>query len=632
MVTSLRNTKQVASISGHSINAFNPLINLHGIEYCLTVYHRKSSQSEWTQVKTRNVNQLLKDINFRELIKQVQLPCSEIEIQASIYQDAAKNSVHCAITENGSKRKVNLSIDESLFTKISHIFEKNTKNPTNLSIEVNGDNSRISQWIQEVENNRSQKQYDSSFAKSLLEETKKDPRICKWLEEQTDCGRYWKDLHEKCSQPNVEFNMEDLQKFSFCLVDFNDHQFLEKEELVKNIKTAMDTVKAELKIVAKPIHEQVLGFNRKSMNCGFNASLQMILNEPVLLDIYKTVANYYSSKGEELDQLCGQQMFSVLEYYDKAFSEKQKAVSEDASNNLRLAMHHLSKGIISSSAKDQEDANEIVTTLLSRYKDILKQEELIRSLQECRKSLKLSKSLATPVHLKAILGTQVITEESALNDAIKNLRKIGEEKLLSTSLLHYKTKHTQYHKIEKRLPPADYSALNEDDALVKTTTEWDLRIGFNPKQVNLNLVDLLKQHFYNENVQGSELRKFMKKTEGVEASVTKEELELSALPRHLFISLGRGNKTVKFGNPIEIPEELRADSLNVEGHPSGRYELKSFIVHSGASLGSGHYIAYRKVEDQWVKCNDGQISYLNQEEISQALKYCYICFYSLKQA
>lgn len=67
--------------------------------------------------------------------------------------------------------------------------------------------------------------------------------------------------------------------------------------------------------------------------------------------------------------------------------------------------------------------------------------------------------------------------------------------------------------------------------------------------------------------------------------------------------------------------------------PTGRYLLISLITHKGRSSDSGHYIGWTMIkDDKWVKYDDDEISYKNNQEI-QELKgggdhhMAYICFY-----
>lgn len=623
--------KQSIRRSDHATHK-SPFISLNGSRYHLTVYHKKPDQSEWKEI-TNNCLDLLEDSNFQKMLQQIKRPCSEIEIQAFLHQNAiSKNSIHCLVTENGNKRKVNLSVNKLLFAKVSQLFAHNIKGLTNGSVytnssaktNTNADSIKI--WLQDSVPYL-KKKYEASFAKNLLKDTQKDSQMRTWLEEKSSHGQYWKELHKKCQKPNAKLNARDLQNFFDCLVDFSDFQILEKEELLQNIQRAM----GEVKTVVKPV--QVFGFKNTCMNCGFNACLQMILNEPALLAVYTTVANYYA-KGKRQEQLCGKQMLSVLESY-----EHQKSASSEISHNLRLAMHFLSGGIISSKVDIQEDASEILTILFSKYEDILKEEKTVESLQKYLKDFEKRKSLPKiPVHLEPILKGKKITLD-LLQNMIKDYRENGLNTLLSTSPMHYTVKRTTHHKIEKvvncsNVNKEDYSILPENNTLTEETAEWNLKITFQPNSI-FKLDTLLKSYFCNENVANSEPRKFIKNTELIKASIIKEELEFNKLPEHLFINFERftsnitGKGFVKLNNPIDIPEILDACSLHANGHPNASYELRSFIVHLGTTLKSGHYVAYRKVENQWWKCNDHRVSRISQEEMFNALRNSYSCFYTL---
>lgn len=382
--------------------------------------------------------------------------------------------------------------------------------------------------------------------------------------------------------------------------------------------------------------EKPVGFKNKSMNCAFNSCLQMILNEPVLLDIYRTVATYYQTQNTREDKLCGKRMFSVLNAYNQAI-KKQESLAKEVSNELRLAMHYLSARKISSDSRIQEDANDILMILFSKYEQILKKEEVIYSLQDYRNALKSRKSLKVPSHLQQILAGKNITQD-LLNEIIKERRQTGEANLLNTSLMHYEIEHIVHHEIKgviKNPVHTDYSILNEDDTFATKHIELDLKIKFDPEQKELTLVNLLQNHFSQGSIEGSEPRIFMKNKHCVKALIVKEELKLSKLPENLLINLERfapncanPKKPTKFTNPIEIPEQLDA-KLFKEDASDQKYELSSFIVHQGVSVNGGHYIAYRKVDHQWVECNDGCISYPGKEQMLSVAKNSYICFYKL---
>ena len=56
-------------------------------------------------------------------------------------------------------------------------------------------------------------------------------------------------------------------------------------------------------------------------------------------------------------------------------------------------------------------------------------------------------------------------------------------------------------------------------------------------------------------------------------------------------------------------------------------ELISFIKHIGNSVASGHYIAYVKVDNQWIEYNDSKVQKISQEAAEQASKTARYLFY-----
>lgn len=351
-----------------------------------------------------------------------------------------------------------------------------------------------------------------------------------------------------------------------------------------SIKMSLEEVKIErvndyLKQVA--FYNKPVGFENKSNNCGFNSCLQMIINEPALLDIYTTVASHYAKSTKAEDQECGNWMLSTLDFYDQAIKE-QEPISEEVSNKLRLAMHYLSPKEISSKHGTQEDASEILTILFAKNDDILKKQNLINT--------------------------------SSINYKLENVTFYRPKRVLS------------------EIPHKDCSFLNPDNTYRKERINYGIKIDFDAKQKNFTLSSLLEKYFCDEQIGiGSETRRYLVDGIYTEVSLVKEEIKLDALPKDLYINFARfkADRT-KLTSPIEIPEKLDAKLLNIKGSFLGSYELSSFIVHLGNSLDDGHYMAYRKVLDQWIECNDERVSLRSKKQVLEAAKQSYICFYRLK--
>ena len=500
-VRSVESSFYTASSSPSSTGELNPIINLNGKSYHLTVYHKKPD-SDWKEI-TQSYLKLSSKSDFQKLLQQqIKVPCEKIEIITSIFPNT---NLSCKIQASGATRKIPFTLTEPQSSKIFAVLRK-IKNLKSIE--------QSKKSISDLSSSLSKKNLDNaSLIKMSLEETKQN-RVNTYLEQ---------------------------------VVTFNN----------------------------KPV-----GFENKSMNCGFNSCLQMIVNEPALRSIYTTVATYYAKSAKAEDQVCGSQMLSILDDYDQAI-EEQKPISEEVSNSLRLAMHYLSPKAISLECNVQEDASEILIILFAKNDHIIKEQNL--------------------------------TNTSSINYTFENVT-------------HYQSK-----KVLKEIPHKDCSSLHADNTYRKERTNYGIKINFDAKQKDFTLSSLLEKYFYDKEIGiGSETRRYLVNGIYTEVFPVEEEIKLNTLPKDLFINFARFKEDrTKLTNPIEFPEELDARLLNVQGSPSGSYELSSFIVHLGSSPNGGHYIAYRKVQDRWMKCNDGRVSYISKEEMLRAAKDSYICFYRL---
>ena len=87
--------------------------------------------------------------------------------------------------------------------------------------------------------------------------------------------------------------------------------------------------------------------------------------------------------------------------------------------------------------------------------------------------------------------------------------------------------------------------------------------------------------------------------------------------KYLIINLKRyqrlpNGKIVKNNAPMEMP-----DSWN------NHYHLRAFIYHSG-QINGGHYVCYRKVNNQWYLCNDTSVTPSDNSRSRLGLVYLYV--------
>ncbi len=79
-----------------------------------------------------------------------------------------------------------------------------------------------------------------------------------------------------------------------------------------------------------------------------------------------------------------------------------------------------------------------------------------------------------------------------------------------------------------------------------------------------------------------------------------------------------GMNAVRDASRIQIPFGFDASLIQPTAQVGARwFDLQTVIMHSGASLKSGHYISYTKLGRQWFCCNDSIITPMSLEEASR---------------
>ncbi|PCI75938.1 hypothetical protein COB21_05070 [Candidatus Aerophobetes bacterium] len=81
---------------------------------------------------------------------------------------------------------------------------------------------------------------------------------------------------------------------------------------------------------------------------------------------------------------------------------------------------------------------------------------------------------------------------------------------------------------------------------------------------------------------------------------------------------GNGQEGRRFRGRVRQQNDLVTPVLTFEAF-THRFDLESFAVHSGGSVNSGHWIAYRKVGAQWHKLDDGRCNETVTEDQVQVM-------------
>lgn len=81
-----------------------------------------------------------------------------------------------------------------------------------------------------------------------------------------------------------------------------------------------------------------------------------------------------------------------------------------------------------------------------------------------------------------------------------------------------------------------------------------------------------------------------------------------------------GSSAAKAGEPMDVDKKTTYAPYSFDddigSNNSGYYELNAILTHQGRSSSSGHYVAWiRKKDDQWMKCDDDNISIVKNEDV-----------------
>jgi hypothetical protein len=89
---------------------------------------------------------------------------------------------------------------------------------------------------------------------------------------------------------------------------------------------------------------------------------------------------------------------------------------------------------------------------------------------------------------------------------------------------------------------------------------------------------------------------------------------------------GKLNKTVAYREKLDLSRVLSPSSEDT----NAEYELYGVIVHYGTTIFSGHYVAFIKIDSQWLLFDDNQVTTVPASTVLK--QNAYILFYQKVQA
>lgn len=324
-----------------------------------------------------------------------------------------------------------------------------------------------------------------------------------------------------------------------------------------------------------------VGFdNTGYCNCWANSLLHLIFSIPAYEKTYLEIAEYYSkSKISEIAEI-GEKLSNVSLIYYECLS-KQLTVPKDVAQEFRLALSMLSAGI-PKSPYVQCDPHEALLLMLETYQEICK---------EKWKDNPIFSEIKVKERFIDVGGPSISTE------------------------------------IFKKMP---LSKIIEETRF-QAVLDFEL-----PNQKDIDF-ETLKQNFFNNPEAKFSDPAIFQIGEGIINSFqkTEERQIFSKSPNQFLLSLKRFGvlimdkvdkepksekevKMIKILTKTEVPLQLIMTPEETGEDRNYKYELVNFIVHIGSYEG-GHYVHFRKLNNQWIMLNDANRALVSENEITQIL-------------
>jgi ubiquitin C-terminal hydrolase len=330
-----------------------------------------------------------------------------------------------------------------------------------------------------------------------------------------------------------------------------------------------------------------VGFGNSGANCWANSLLSMILSMPNFKRAYEAVANHYAQDHTNpQNQHYGTALANALQAYETALASKQPvpvAISQD----VRLAFNHFfgnvnpitNHEIFSKLAYRQEDAWEGMQMLMGHYEQITRQNG----------------------------NTNPLPGPYSLLQTKRHYRPIGRAQPADP----------------EKLRRDDYSRLTGDNISSVINDDYQIIVDLQNKG-HLSFRELLSEYFRNTHLQGHDTSTYLLPNGQVQQfELIGEGRQFVQAPEELLLTIKRFGANMegvgfKIATPLAIPQTLVLPADAITTHIPVAYELDAFNVHSG-DFGGGHYIAYRKINGQWIEANDSCVRLVSAQEIDQIL-------------
>jgi len=158
---------------------------------------------------------------------------------------------------------------------------------------------------------------------------------------------------------------------------------------------------------------------------------------------------------------------------------------------------------------------------------------------------------------------------------------------------------------------------------------------------NISLEMALKRWAFFEG-RGDGYRVTKKDGGKVDLPIVEETNRFEELPPYLILTLKRFERELgmskKESRIVDMDETFVLPGEIVSNDKNGRYRIKGFVSHQGATADVGHYVAYVFIpvsegseEGKWYCCDDKVVTEVDIATVRQALSFCYFVYSELEK-
>jgi ubiquitin C-terminal hydrolase len=317
----------------------------------------------------------------------------------------------------------------------------------------------------------------------------------------------------------------------------------------------------EEKVETKTLKNSFTGLNNKGCNCFMNAFMQMAMR-------VKNLRNYLVSDDNKLKDFK-----DFILQYEKDLKDK-KELSKADSQKLREAIHSIHPEI-SKNVSTQEDAYEIFT--------------IIKNLMDENKTAFFTNMKSTSYYRKDNMDIPL--------DEINEIN-CGQIELPIESKKSFQESFDNF--FNEKVDGATYMVIEDqvDYRYKSNHSLWD-SLTFRTSEPFIKKVE---KHY----------------------PMIKTTREYEKAPDDMFVNLKRfsfdkkKNRAIKNNDVYEVDENIFLKHKNNQ-----KYELDAFVRHLGRTPGSGHYVAYVKIDNKWYVFNDERVSLVSDDELKEAKSHAY---------